>query len=92
MGTVERLLSSVELPEMVSVRQKFDDTHIPVEEIPDVVKTQLDRTEIKEKIRPGMEIAITVGARSVANNPVNIKANGAFAKSRGATPLLVRAR
>ena len=50
MGTVERLLSSVELPEMVSVRQKFDDTHIPVEEIPDVVKTQLDRTEIKEKI------------------------------------------
>ena len=92
MGTVERLLSSVELPEMVSVRQKFDDTHIPVEEIPDVVKTQLDRTEIKEKIRPGMEIAITVGSRGVANIPVIIKAIGDFVKSRGATPLLVRAR
>lgn len=91
MGTVERLLSSVELPEMVSVRQKFDDTHIPVEEIPDVVKTQLDRTEIKEKIRPGMEIAITVGSRGVANIPVIIKAIGDFVKSRGATPFLVPA-
>ena len=91
MGTVERLLSSVELPEMVSVRQKFDDTHIPVEEIPDVVKTQLDRTEIKEKIRPGMEIAITVGSRGVANIPVIIKAIGDFVKSQGATPFLVPA-
>ena len=86
MGTVERLLSSVELPEMVSVRQKFDDTHIPVEEIPDVVKT-----EIKEKIRPGMEIAITVGSRGVANIPVIIKAIGDFVKSQGATPFLVPA-
>ena len=62
MGTVERLLSSVELPEMVSVRQKFDDTHIPVEEIPDVVKTQLDRTEIKSgrewKLRSRWEAAV----------------------------------
>ena len=91
MGTVERLLSSVELPEMVSVRQKFDDTHIPVEEIPDVVKTQLDRTVIKEKIRPGMEIAITVGSRGVANIPVIIKAIGDFVKSQGATPFLVPA-
>ncbi len=91
MGTVERLLSSVELPEMVSVRQKFDDTHIPAEKIPDVVKAQLDRTKIKEKIKPGMEIAITVGSRGVANIPVIIKAIGDFVKSQGATPFLVPA-
>ena len=46
MGTVERLLSSVELPEMVSVRQKFDDTHIPVEEMGQMTaKILIDRIE-----------------------------------------------
>lgn len=91
MGVVSDLLREVPLPRMVRVEQKFDRTHIPPEDIPAVVKKELSREAIASRIRPGMEIAITVGSRGVANVAVITRAIADFVKERGAVPFLVPA-
>ena len=84
MSVISDLLGGVKIPEMVSIKQKFDGTHIPEEEIPQVIFGQLEREEIAKKIQPGMEIAITAGSRGIANIPLIIKSAADFVKSRGA--------
>lgn len=91
MGVIADLLGGVKLPEMVSIKQEFDRTHIPEAELAEVVFAQLGRDEIAEKIKPGMEIAITVGSRGVANVPLITRAIADFVKSRGAVPFVVPA-
>lgn len=91
MSMIKKLLNEVELPQMVSIRQKFDDTHIPVEQIPEIVKEQLSREEICNQIKEGMEIAITVGSRGVANIPLITKAIADYIKTLGANPFVVPA-
>lgn len=91
MSVITNLLSGVEIPEMVSIKQKFDGTHIPTEDIPGVIFEQLGRSEIAGKIKPGMEIAVTVGSRGIANIPLIIKSIADFVKSRGAVPFAVPA-
>ena len=91
MSVITNLLSGVEIPEMVSIKQKFDGTHIPTEDIPGVIFEQLGRSEIAGKIKPGMEIAVTVGSRGIANIPLIIKSVADFVKSRGAVPFAVPA-
>ena len=46
MSVISDLLGGVKIPEMVSIKQKFDGTHIPEEEIPQVIFGQLEREEI----------------------------------------------
>ena len=74
MGIVYDLLKDVALPDMVPIRQSFDGTHIPEEEIPAVVREQLLRPEIAAFVKPGMHIAITVGSRGVAHVALITKA------------------
>ena len=91
MSVISDLLGGVKIPEMVSIKQKFDGTHIPEEEIPRVIFGQLEREEIAKKIQPGMEIAITAGSRGIANIPLIIKSAADFVKSCGAVPFVVPA-
>ena len=91
MSIVATLLKDIPLPRMVRVRQHFDHTHIAPEEIPAVVAAELGRDEIRKAFRPGMEIAITVGSRGVANIPIITRAIADFVKSCGATPFIVPA-
>ena len=88
---IRELLQSTQIPEMVKIRQLFDDTHISPETIPAVVEEQLARPEISSRIGPGMEIAITVGSRGVANVGLITKSVADFVKKRGATPFVVPA-
>ena len=46
METITALIQDTPIPKMVKVRQKFDDSHIPAEEIPGVVTRELDRTPV----------------------------------------------
>ena len=46
METITALIQDTPIPKMVKVRQKFDDSHIPAEEIPGVVTRDLDRTPL----------------------------------------------
>lgn len=91
MGVVAELLQGVELPRVVTARQKFDDTHIPLEQIPVVVREQLLREGIRETIRPGMEVAVTVGSRGVSNMALITKSIMECVRELGATPFVVPA-
>ena len=61
-GVVGELCKDVFIPKMVKVHQKFDLSYIKPEDIPGVVRAQLDRDIIASKIKPGMTIAIPAAA------------------------------
>ena len=91
MDTITNLIKDTPIPKMIKVRQKFDDSHIPAEEIPAVVMKELDREELGGKIKPGQRIAITCGSRGIHNYPIFVKAMIDYVKSKGAEPFIVAA-
>ncbi len=91
MNVNAELLNDVTIPEMVQIRQKFDDDHIALSDLKGVIFTQLFRQEIKSKIQPGMEIAITAGSRGIANIPLILKIIADFVKEQKATPFIIPA-
>ena len=58
-NVVSKLASTQPLPKMVKVKQLLDHSHYTPEEIPAIVHKELDRPELRERIRPGMSIVIT---------------------------------
>lgn len=91
MGVVAQLLENVRLPKMVLAEQKFDDTHIPVEEIPAVIRKKLADSPLSDRIKPGMRIAITVGSRGISNIAMITRTIVDFVKEKNAVPFLVPA-
>nr|WP_325212613.1 lactate racemase domain-containing protein [uncultured Oscillibacter sp.] len=74
---------------MVQIKEKFDGTCIPVEQIPDTVFQQLGQKKLEGMIKPGMRIAITVGSRGVSNIPLITRSIADFVKSQGGRPFVV---
>lgn len=89
MGVIADLLAPVEIPKMIKIREKYDNTCIPIEKIPEVIFEQLGQDKISSSFKEGMRIAITVGSRGVANIPLIIKTIADFVKSKGAIPFVV---
>lgn len=87
-NVVSALASTVELPKMVKVKQLLDHSHYDPEEIPGLVHQVLDRQEMRERIKPGMSIAITCGSRGVANIAIITKAIVDFVKECGGVPFV----
>lgn len=87
-NVMEQLCETVSLPRMVRVRQSFDRAHIEPEDLPAVVWAQLNQSGIKNKIKPGMSIAITCGSRGIANIAIIVKAIVDFVKAQGANPFV----
>ena len=85
---VSALAGTIELPRMVRVKQLLDGSHFEPEEIPGIVHAQLDRPEMRERIRPGMSVAITCGSRGVANIAIVTKAIVDFVKECGGVPFV----
>ena len=85
---VTRLCEDIKLPQMIRVRQCFESSCIPPEEIPAMVKSQLARQPIASRIRPGMRIGITAGSRGVANIALIIRSIVEFLKEKGAEPFV----
>lgn len=90
-GTVSRLLKDVPLPRMFHASQKFPDTHIEREAIKDTIFEEINRSGMAERVKPGMQIAITAGSRGIRNVDEITRSVVAFVKSRGATPFIVPA-
>ena len=90
-GNVSRLLKDVEIPEMFYASQTFPRESIASEDIPAVVNRELSQPQFDEKIKPGMEIAITAGSRGIRNGNIITKAIVDYVKSKGATPFIVPA-
>lgn len=85
---VTQLASTVHLPKMVKVKQKLDHGHILVEEIPELVKKELDTPQMRSRIQPGSSVAITCGSRGVANIAIITKAIVDFVKDCGGEPFV----
>ena len=64
MGIASELIKNVRLPEMVSIRQNFDGTHIETDMIPEIIREQMMQDRIASQFRPGMRVAITAGSRA----------------------------
>ncbi len=89
MSVVNDLIKDIPIPRMVPVRQIFDRSYI--EDVPAEVRRELDRPEIKEKIFPGMRIAITAGSRGIDNFAVIVREVVSFLKEQGAKPFVLPA-
>lgn len=89
METITDLIKHQPIPKMVRIRQNFDRSHIPVEDIASTVQKELDREDLGGWIKPGMKIAITCGSRGMTNNALMARAMVDFVKSKGAEPYIV---
>lgn len=88
---VADLVCDTQIPKMMKVKQIFPRPKVEREEIPDAVRRQLSKDEIRNQIKPGMRIAITAGSRGIANVALITKSIVEFVKECGALPFIVPA-
>ena len=89
MDIFDQLLDPIFMPKIMKVRQHFDK---PV--IPDVAAefiAKLQQRRVLEAIAPGGRVAIAVGSRGIANQPLLVKLLVQQLQQRGAHPFLVPA-
>lgn len=87
MGIYSELLSDVTLPKMALVKQSFPKEKI--EDIPEAIKTALQRPRTLDRIQVGQKVAIAVGSRGVNNLPLIVRSVVAEIRSRGAEPVII---
>jgi len=73
----------------VKIYQKFDSQRL--NNIPEVISQEFSRIRMDQKIKPGMEIAITAGSRGIDNIQVILKAIINEVKKRKAYPFIATA-
>ena len=71
---------------MIRLRQTFDRT--TVADIPGMVRAELKKLALEQRIRPGQRIALTGGSRGVANIALILKTVVDYVKSLGASPFI----
>ena len=76
-------------PRIVKVRQEFPRPR--VEDVEAALKEQCGRDEIKSRIEPGMEVAITAGSRGVSNIVPILRSLVRILRDAGASPFVVPA-
>jgi hypothetical protein len=76
-------------PKVAKIRQRFQVESL--QDIPGTISEQFNQVKADEKIKPGMEIAITVGSRGIANIPLIVKCVADEIKRRGAKPFIIPA-
>ena len=77
---------NVALPKMALVRQRFDDSRL--DDVGQAVGEQMQRSEIRDRVRPGMKIAIGADSRGIANIAEAVKAVVQGLKEQGAEPFI----
>lgn len=87
MSSVSDILKQVEIPNMVPVEQTFP--RPVIKQVREAVIGEMARPEIRERIRPGMRIAIGAGSRGIANYSLILKTMVEEVKRAGAEPFLV---
>lgn len=90
-GNVSRLLKGVTIPKFFHVKQNFPETYQAITDIPQKVHIEMMKPVITSRIKHGMNIAITVGSRGIANRSIIVKAIVDEVKAKGASPFIVPA-
>jgi hypothetical protein len=83
------LLSSIPLPDLVLLRQRFP--HTRLDDINGTVITALDGAGVQAKIQPGARIAVAVGSRGIANIAAIVQTAVTTLRRYGAKPFIVPA-
>ncbi|MBS4204568.1 lactate racemase domain-containing protein [Lederbergia citrea] len=87
MNILQVLLKDIPLPKMVKVRQRFGDQKI--DSLEEKLREKLNKENIVQQIKPGMEIALAVGSRGIDRLPELTAVTVRFLKERGAKPFIV---
>lgn len=87
MGILQELLQDIPVPKMFKIKQHFDDSK--VENVVEDLTNKLNREEVKQTIKPGMEIAIAVGSRGIDALVDITKTTVQLIKDQGGTPFIV---
>ncbi len=77
------------LPKVVEVKQEFPRPR--VEHLEEAVREECEKEEIRSRIEPGMEVAITAGSRGIANIDAILRALAEVLSEAGASPFIVPA-
>ena len=91
MSTVNSLVSDAYIPRMFRIRQTFPRPALDVKCIPQIVRKELEKEMVGERIHPGMSIAITAGSRMIANSAMIMREIVQFVREYGGEPFLVPA-
>jgi len=79
----------IQIPRMVRIRQKI---HAPkIDDYVSVLRRELERAGLKEKVKPGAKIAITAGSRGIANIDKVLATIVREVKEAGGEPFIVPA-
>src|SRR4051812_37559724 len=93
MTTVIRIsiggIRAMSFPKMIKVRQHFSNDS--VDNIEETVAAEIGKSVIRERIKPGARLAVTVGSRGIANLDRIVAAAVAELKRFGAVPFIVPA-
>jgi hypothetical protein len=84
---VRSLIFDAPFPRMLPVRQRFDAPR--VDDVAAATRHALE--PLRERIRPGMTVAITAGSRGIQDKPAVVRAAGEWLRSLGAEPFVVPA-
>ena len=84
---VQALLAVEQIPRMALIRQIFNVKQLEHPE--EILRDQLSRPDIAERIRPGMKIAVTAGSRQLSNMLPLLQELGNFIRSKGAEPFII---
>lgn len=87
MSQINEILDNIKLPQIMKVSQTFDNTKL--DDVEGDLNQKLIYKNIKDKIKPGMKIAITGGSRGISFYKELMKTIVSFVKKCGATPFIV---
>ena len=79
----------MQYPKLVRLKQHFDRPRI--DNIPQAVRTTLEKLDLGKTIKAGQTVALTAGSRGIANIPVILKSTVQHLRDLGARPYLVPA-
>lgn len=87
MDVIRSMLDEIEIPKVMRIRQRFDDSKIY--DIENFISEQFQNDKIKDTIKEGQIIGITVGSRGLANLKDIVKYVCNNVKAKGATPVIL---
>ena len=73
LNVVRQLCSTVELPKMIQIKQKFNPRHIEPSVIPAAIIAEMSKPSVVAAIKPNQRVAITCGSRGLANHALITK-------------------
>src|ERR687893_210150 len=79
----------MQFPKVVKVRQDFPRPR--VEDVEEALREQCEREEIRSRIEPGMQVAITAGSRGISGIDNILRSLVQILKDAGAKPFIIPA-